>query len=55
MTVDESLAWGLYCEETAGDMDVRDSWEQLPAHVQQLYLRKSFGQVLDVGQKADNK
>ena len=32
-------AWELYCEETAGDMDVRDSWEELPPSVQSCYLR----------------
>lgn len=31
-------AWNLYCEETAGDMDVRDSWEELPPNAQIRYL-----------------
>ncbi len=31
-------AWNLYCEETVGDMDVRDSWEELPPSVQIHYL-----------------
>ena len=34
-------AWLLYCEETAGDMDVRDFWRELPAPVQQLYLNRT--------------
>lgn len=32
------LAWELYCRETAGDMHVADSWEQLPHEVQERYL-----------------
>lgn len=36
----EQLAWDRYCEETKGDMDVRDSWDQLPNDVKQLYCRK---------------
>lgn len=31
-------AWKLYCEETAGDMDVRDSWEELPPNAKIHYL-----------------
>lgn len=37
----EDQAWLLYCEDTAGDMDVRDYWEQLPEHVQKIYLTKA--------------
>lgn len=37
----EATAWSLYCEETAGDMDVRDFWEELPKHVQQIYLDRA--------------
>lgn len=33
-------AWELYCAETAGDMDVRDFWEELPKKAQDLYLEK---------------
>lgn len=33
-------AWQLYCEETAGDMDVKDFWTQLPKNVQKLYIDK---------------
>jgi hypothetical protein len=36
----EQAAWELYCEETAGDMDVRDFWWDLPAKVRELYLDK---------------
>lgn len=32
------LAWELYCQETAGSMDVRDFWEELPPHVQKYYM-----------------
>lgn len=41
-------AWELYCEETAGDMDVRDSWEELPPNAQIHYLTLA-------GEKAQNK
>lgn len=37
----EEIAWALYCEETSGDMDVRDYWEQLPKRVQDIYLHKA--------------
>ncbi len=40
MTIEEQ-AWLLYCEDTAGDMDVRDYWEQLPERVQKIYLTKA--------------
>jgi hypothetical protein len=33
-------AWELYCRETAGDMHVVDFWEELPKHVQEMYLEK---------------
>jgi hypothetical protein len=36
----ERTAWELYCKETAGDMDVRDFWWELPVDVQLLYLDK---------------
>ena len=36
----EELAWKKYCEDTAGDMDVRDFWEELPESVQQRYIAK---------------
>lgn len=38
-------AWGLYCEQTAGSMDVRDSWHELSPKVQILFLMK----VVDSG------
>lgn len=41
MNEQERIAWGVYCQETAGSMDVRDSWEQLPPNVQQIYLDKA--------------
>jgi hypothetical protein len=40
LTPQEEAAWKLYCEETAGDMDVRDYWSQLPRHVREMYLAK---------------
>jgi hypothetical protein len=36
----EQRAWELYCAETAGDMDVRDFWWELPAKVRMRYLDK---------------
>jgi len=33
-------AWRLYCEETAGSMDVRDFWEELSPRVQALFISK---------------
>jgi hypothetical protein len=42
MTKREELAWELYCEETKNSLDVRDYWEQLPKHVQELYLFKTI-------------
>lgn len=40
MDYKEECAWNLYCEETAGSMDVRDFWWELPKDVQQIYLDK---------------
>lgn len=34
-------AWEIYCEDTAGSMDVRDYWEQLPLEVQTIYIAKA--------------
>lgn len=36
----EAKAWKLYCDETAGSMDVRDFWQELPLYVQHIYLEK---------------
>lgn len=36
-----TIAWQIYCRETAGDLDVRDYWEQLPENVQTLYKSKA--------------
>jgi hypothetical protein len=36
----EEKAWSLYCEETAGDMEVRDNWAELPKRVQEHYLNR---------------
>jgi hypothetical protein len=41
MTPQERDAWELYCEETSGDMDVRDYWCDLPEPVQKMYLEKA--------------
>jgi len=38
MSPEEQKAWELYCKETAGDMDVRDFWWELPVKVQLFYL-----------------
>jgi len=40
LTPEQEQAWQLYCKETAGDMDVRDFWHELPPHVQQIFLDK---------------
>lgn len=47
MTPQEQRAWELYCHETAGDMDVRDYWSDLPLKVRELYLRKASEAVVD--------
>ena len=39
-------AWNLYCEETSGGMDVRDSWSQLSDNVKMLYLNKVLKKLL---------
>ena len=36
----EEAAWELYCEETAGDLDVRDYWDQLSVSVKIIYISK---------------
>lgn len=41
MTEIEVTAWELYCKQTAGSMDVRDFWHELPAHVQKLFIDKA--------------
>lgn len=33
-------AWELYCEETRGDLDVRDHWDDLPAVVQRMFINR---------------
>lgn len=40
MTDLEERAWLCYCQETAGSMDVRDFWEELPEYVQEIYKNK---------------
>ena len=42
-TAVRDLAWSLYCEDTSGDMDVRDFWDELPSHVQAHYITKAEG------------
>lgn len=37
----EQRAWEIYCEETAGDMDVRDFWEELPQVIKNHFLAKA--------------
>lgn len=36
----EEKAWTLYCKETAGSMDVKDFWQEVPLYVQHIYLEK---------------
>lgn len=36
------LAWTIYCEETAGDMHVVDSWEALPVQVKEKYFKEAM-------------
>lgn len=36
-----TLAWEIYCRETAGDAHVADFWGELPDYVQQLYVVKA--------------
>ena len=38
---DVDRAWALYCQETAGSLDARDFWHELPATVQAYYLNKA--------------
>lgn len=45
MTDLEGLAWKMYCAETAGSMDVRDFWEELPERVQAYYLKSAAAVV----------
>lgn len=42
MTETEKLAWRIYCTETAGSMDVRDFWSDLPEHVQKYYISSAI-------------
>lgn len=41
MTELEHKAWNLYCDETAGSIDVRDFWAELSKSVQKVYLQKA--------------
>lgn len=43
LTPIEEKAWDLYCNDTAGGMDVRDFWHELPPAVQLFYLEKVDG------------
>lgn len=40
----QERAWELYCADTAGGMDVRDFWQELPTYVQGIYLRLARGE-----------
>jgi len=40
MTRREQQAWRLYCDETAGSMDVRDYWHELSPKIQEMFLAK---------------
>lgn len=37
----DKLAWYLYCQETAGTMDVRDFWDELSDSVKEIYRAKA--------------
>lgn len=37
----DERAWQLYCAETAGSMDVRDFWHELPDSLKELYRAKA--------------
>lgn len=45
MTKLEELAWDIYCKETAGSMDARDFWEELPERVQRMFIEKALAQA----------
>ena len=38
----EKQAWKMYCEDTAGDLDVRDNWESLSLEMKEYYILKSI-------------
>ena len=38
----QRIAWEIYCEETAGSMDVRDSWDELSKEMKDHYLSKTM-------------
>ena len=41
MTDLERRAWDIYCRDTAGSMDVRDFWCELPERVQAIFLDRA--------------
>ena len=47
MSALDDIAWHLYCKETAGDLDVRDSFEQLPENVKEIYREKAMRCAFD--------
>ena len=40
MTPLEQAAWERYCDDTAGDMDVRDFWDELSPEMKAHWLEK---------------
>lgn len=40
-------AWRMYCDDTAGGMDVRDFWDELPRRLQDYYFYKALKEVTD--------
>lgn len=36
------LAWEIYCEDTAGDMDVKDRWEELSAKEKEHFFKEAM-------------
>lgn len=42
MSATDHIAWAIYCRETAGDLDVRDSFEQLSDRVKEIYRKKAI-------------
>lgn len=41
MNEHEQKAWDLYCEETAGGMDVRDFWSELSPAMREHFLARA--------------
>lgn len=42
-----ALAWEIYCRKTAGSSSARDFWWELPATVQERYLKAADAAALE--------